>query len=148
LGASLDGRRLVATVGNPVQNFWTVPISDRPVDDTATMRFRSPAVRSANPRFGPDYLLYISSHGGADGGWKLKDGVRTELWKGIDGAVTVAPAVSRDGSQICFVARIGDRSYLYLMAGDGTGAHRVSDSLDVGDAPSFSPDGKWIAVVA
>jgi serine/threonine protein kinase/Tol biopolymer transport system component len=147
VGASADGRRLVATVANPIQNFWTTPISNRVVEDSGVTRFRVPAVRSANPRFGPDYLLYLSSRGGADGVWKLKDGAETELWRGSEGAVVVAPAVSPDGGQICFAARIGGRSFLYLMAADGTGAHRLAD-LDVGDAPSWSPDGKWIAVVA
>jgi Tol biopolymer transport system component len=37
---------------------------------------------------------------------------------------------------------------LYLMTADGTGAHRIAESLDVRDAPSWSADGKWIAVVA
>jgi Tol biopolymer transport system component len=34
------------------------------------------------------------------------------------------------------------------MAADGTGARRITESLDVRDAPSWSPDGRWIAVVA
>ena len=148
VAASSDGRRLVATVANPIQNFWTAPISDRVIDDSGVTRFQVPAFRSANPRFGPDYLLYLSSRGGVDGIWKLKDGTDTELWRGSQGAVTVAPAVSPDGSQICFAARIGDRSYLYVVAADGTGAHRLAEPLDVRDAPSWSPDGKWIAVVA
>ncbi len=148
VAASGDGRHLVATVANPVQNFWTAPISSRVVDDSGVSRFRVPAVRSAHPRFGPDYLVYLSARGGADGVWKLKEGAESELWRGSEGAVEVAPAVSPDGSQICFAARGGGRSHLYLMAADGTGVHRLAESLDVGDAPSWSPDGKWIAVVA
>jgi Tol biopolymer transport system component len=35
-----------------------------------------------------------------------------------------------------------------MMAADGTGARRITESLDVRDAPSWSPDGKWIAVAA
>ena len=148
IGASANGRRLVATVANPVQNFWTAPISERPADETRVTRFPLPAVHSANPRFGPDYLLYLSSRGGADGLWKLKDGVETELWKGSEGAVLMAPAVSRDGSQICFAAHVGGKSRLYLIGSDGTDVQSLATSLDVGDAPSWSPDGKWIAVVA
>ena len=32
------------------------------------------------------------------------------------------------------------------MASDGTGVRRVAESLEVRGAPSWSPDGKWIAV--
>ncbi len=34
------------------------------------------------------------------------------------------------------------------MTGDGTGAHKLADALDVRDAGSWSPDGKWIAFTA
>ena len=62
--------------------------------------------------------------------------------------MAAAPAVSPDGTQICFVVRREERGRLYVMAADGTGARRIAESLDVRDAPSWSPDGKWIAVVA
>jgi Tol biopolymer transport system component len=146
VGASAAGRRLVATVANPVRDLWTVPIVDHVVDDSGVSRFKLPTVRAAAPRFGPDYLLYLGSKGAADGLWKLKDGSEIELWKGSDGAVPYAPAVSPDGAQVCFVVRSEGRGRLCVMAADGTNRRRIAESLEVRGAPSWSPDGKWIAV--
>ena len=148
VAASADGRRLVVTVANPTSHLWTAPISEHVVDDSGVSRFSLPAVRAAAPRFGPGYLLFLSSKGGANGLWKFKDGSDTELWKGAEGSVTAAPAISPDGTQICFVVRDGKQARLHIMAADGTGARRITESLDVRDAPSWSPDGKWIAAVA
>jgi Tol biopolymer transport system component len=148
IDASADGRRLVATVAKPDRNLWTVPIVGRIADDTAAHRYRIPSVRAVAPRFGPNYVLYLSSRGGPNGLWKFKDGVETELWSGSDGAVTGAPAVSPDGSRICFTVRSGDQARLYLMASDGTNPRRLAQKLDIRDAPSWSSDGKWIAVAA
>jgi Tol biopolymer transport system component len=145
VGSSADGQRLVATVANPVRDLWTVPITDHVVDESAVSQFKLPTVRAAAPRFGRDYLLYLGSKGAADGLWKLKDGSETELWKGSDGAVVSAPAVSPDGTRICFVVRSEGRGRLHLTASDGTDVHRVAESLEVRGAPSWSPDGKWIA---
>ena len=144
--ASGDGQRLVATVANPVRDLWTVPITDHVVDEYSVSHFRLPTVRAAAPRFGRDGILYLGSKGAADGLWMFKDGSETELWKGSEGGVVSAPAVSPDGNQICFVVLSGGRGRLYLMASDGTGAHRVAESLEVRGAPSWSPDGKWIAI--
>jgi Tol biopolymer transport system component len=146
VGASADGQRLVATVANPVRDLWMVPITDHVVDESSVSQFKLPTVRAAAPRFGRDYLLYLGSKGAADGLWKLKDGSETELWKGSEGGVVSAPAASPDGTQICFVVRSEGRGRLHLMASDGTGVHRVAESLEVRGAPSWSPDGKWIAV--
>jgi dipeptidyl aminopeptidase/acylaminoacyl peptidase len=148
VAASADGRRLVVTVANPTSHLWTAPVSEHVVDDSGVSRFSLPAVRAAGPRFGPGYLLFLSSKGGANGLWKFKDGSDTELWKGAEGSVTAAPAISPDGTQICFVVRDGKQARLHIMAADGTGDRRITESLDVRDAPSWSPDGKWIAVVA
>ena len=148
VAASADGRRLVVTVANPTSHLWTAPVSEHVVDDSGVSRFLLPAVRAAAPRFGPGYLLFLSSKGGANGLWKFKDGSDTELWKGAEGSVTAAPAISPDGTQICFVVRDGKQARLHIMAADGTGARRITESLDIRAAPSWSPDGKWIAVVA
>ncbi len=148
VSASADGRHLAATVANPIRNLWTVPITDRVVDDAGATRLNLPTVRASAPRFGHDGLVYVSSKGGADGLWKFRDGAETELWKGSDGAVAAGPAISPDGSRIAFVVRHEGRVHLYLMAADGTNAHPIAESLDVRDTPSWSPDGKWIAVLA
>jgi len=147
--ASSDaGRRLVATVANPTSHLWTAPISDRVVDESAVRRFALPAVRAAAPRFGPDYLLFLSSKGAADGLWKFKDSSNVELWKGSEGGIAAGPAISPDGKRIAFVVRRGKRAGLFMMAADGTDPRAIAESLDIRDTPSWSPDGKWIAVVA
>jgi serine/threonine protein kinase/Tol biopolymer transport system component len=148
VGASADGQRLVATVANPVRDLWTVPITDQVVDESSVSQLKLSTVRAGAPRFGRDYLLYLGSKGAADGLWKLKDGTETELWKGSDGGVVSAPAVSPDGSRICFVVRNEGRGRLHVMASDGTDVHRAAESLEVRGVPSWSPDGKWIAVAA
>ena len=148
VSASADGRRLAATVANPTRNLWKAPITDHIVGESGVSHFELPTVRAAAPRFGPDYVLYLSSKGGTDGLWKVKDGSETELWKGSDGAVSDAPAVSPDGTRICFAVRRENRARLYLMVADGTGARPIAETLDTRGVPSWSPDGKWVAVVA
>jgi TolB protein len=90
----------------------------------------------------------VGSKGAADGLWKLKDGSEIELWKGSEGAVPYAPAISRDGTQICVVVHSDGRARLYMMAADGTNVRPIAESLEVRGAPSWSPEGKWIAIAA
>jgi Tol biopolymer transport system component len=146
VAASADGKRLVASIANPLRSLWTAPITDRVLDDSGIARFSLPSVRVRAPRFGPDYVAYVSSRSGADGLWKLEDGVETELWKGSDGAVIAPPAVAPGGDRLAFVVRSGIRGRLHLIGSDGTGARPIAESLDVRDAPSWAPDGKWIAI--
>jgi len=42
----------------------------------------------------------------------------------------------------------GKQNGLYMMNADGSDMRRLAASLDVRDAPSWSPDGKFIAVAA
>ncbi len=148
VASSADGRRLAVTVANPARNIWSSPISDEAVDDSGIKRIDLPTLRASAPRYGPDYILYLASKGGTRGLWKWKDGSETELWKGSEAAVPFAPGISPDGTRIAFVTRIEGRNYLSLMGSDGTAVHRIAESLDVVDVPSWSPDGKWIAAVA
>ena len=140
--------RLVATVANPSGHLWSVPITERIASEAQAKPLTLPTVRAVAPRFGPDYLLYLSSMGGDDGIWKLKDEAALELWKPSDGPLAVPPAISRDGQQICLVVRKQRRGAVFAMTADGTNLRPVGESVDVRGTPSWSPDGKWIAASA
>ncbi|HSE36306.1 MAG TPA: protein kinase, partial [Blastocatellia bacterium] len=145
-----DGRaaRLVAVVANPTGELWTVPISSKIVEDSGVERFPLPVTRAVAPRFGPRYVLFLSSKGGAQSLWKAQGDDTIELWRGSDGGVMAPAAVSPDGLQICLSIRRQGRNGLYVMNADGTNARPLAASLDVRDTPSWSPDGKLIAVAA
>ena len=49
---------------------------------------------------------------------------------------------------ICFSYRTRGTTRLYVVNADGTNARRLSDSLDVRGAASWSPDGKLVAIAA
>ena len=140
--------RLAATVSNPRGTLWTVPILDRVAEEADAKPMRLPVVRAVSPRYGPNYLLYLSSKGGGDGLWKFQDGVSTELWRPSDEVLAGPPAISPDGSRICFTVRKQERRHLYLMTAEGTGIRLLAETLDVRDAASWSPDGKYIVVSA
>jgi serine/threonine protein kinase len=145
-----DGRanRLVATVANPIGELWTVPISGQVADDSEARSFPLPVTRALAPRFGPKYVVFLSSPGGAQSLWKTQDGETGELWRSNEGGVMAAPSVSSDGQRISFLIRREGRNGLYVMNADGTNLRQLAASLDVRDAPSWSPDGKFIAVAA
>lgn len=145
-----DGRatRLVASVADPIGELWTLPISGRMVEESDVRRFSLPVTRAAGPRFGPQYVLFLSSKGGTQSLWKSQGDETVELWRGSEGGVMAPPAVSPDGQRICFSVRQQGRNGLYVMNADGTNVRRLAASLDVRDAPSWSPDGKFIAVAA
>ena len=69
--------------------------------------FAAPNARALSPRFGPDYVLMLSSKGGADGLWKMTGDLAQELWRGSDGGPVSPPAVSPDGTRIAFAYRGG-----------------------------------------
>jgi hypothetical protein len=48
--ASADGRKLVATISNPVAGLWTVPILDRVAEERDVKPFTVPTVRALAPR--------------------------------------------------------------------------------------------------
>jgi Tol biopolymer transport system component len=141
-------RRLICSVANTSATLWTVPVSDRIQPESAATRYPAPNARAHAPRVGAGGLLFLSSRGGADGIWRMQNDVATELWKGKDGGATAPPAISPDGSRICFPFRKGGRGGMYIMSSDGTNIRRLAPSLQVRGAASWSPDGKWVAVAA
>jgi serine/threonine protein kinase/dipeptidyl aminopeptidase/acylaminoacyl peptidase len=145
-----DGRatRLVASVANPIGELWTLPISGEMVGESEAHRFSLSVTRAVGPRFGPQYVIFLSSKGGAQSLWKTQANETVELWRSSEGSVMAPAAVSPDGQRVCFAIRRHGRNGLFVMNADGTNVRHLAASLDVRDAPSWSPDGKFIAVAA
>jgi Tol biopolymer transport system component len=142
--ASADGRKLVATISNPVAGLWSVPILDRVAEEHDVKPFTVPTERALAPRFGGSSLFYLSSLGAGDGLWRLRDGQATEIWKGADGALIETPAVSPDGGRVAIVLRRNGKGQLHLLSSDGAELQPFAEGIDAQGTSCWSPDGKWI----
>jgi Tol biopolymer transport system component len=142
--ASADGRKLVATISNPIAALWTVPILDRVAEENDVKPFRVPTERALAPRFGGSSLFYLSSLGTGDGLWRLLDGQATEIWKGADGALRETPAVSPDGGRVAIVLRRNGKRQLDVLSSDGAELQPIAEGMVPQGSSCWSPDGKWI----
>jgi Tol biopolymer transport system component len=149
VAASRDGRRVVATVANPTVSLWRVPLRDREADDHDITPYTVPTDRALAPRFGGTSLFYLSARGTGDGLWRVQNGQALEVWKGVNGALSEPPAVSRDGAHVAVVVRREGKGHLTIMSADGTSPRTLAESVDVQGAAGqasadWSPDGGWI----
>ncbi len=142
--ASADGRKLVATISNPVAGLWTVPILDRVAEERDVKPFTVSTVRALAPRFGGSSLFYLSSLGAGDGLWRLRGGETTEIWKGADGALLETPAVSPDGGRVAIVLRRTGKRQLHVLSSYGAELQPIAEGINVQGTSCWSPDGKWI----
>jgi Tol biopolymer transport system component len=151
VSASRDGRRVVATVGEPIAGLWSVPLMDRIANEQDVRRHLSG--RTFAPSFGGPSLFHLSARGTGDGLWRARDGDDLEIWKNEDGALSEPTAVSPDGSQLAVVVRQEGKRHLLVMSSDGTSARTLAPSLEIQGAggqssADWSPDGEWIVVGA
>ncbi len=142
--ASADGRKLVATISNPVAGLWTVPILDRVADERDVKPFAVPTERALAPRFGGSSLFYLSSLGTGDGLWRLRDGQATEIWKGANGALRETPALSPDGGRVAIVLRRNGKRQLDVLSSDGAELQPIAEGMVPQGSSCWSPDGRWI----
>jgi Tol biopolymer transport system component len=148
LAASADGHRLVATLATPNRSLWRLPISGSSADTASVTPIHIPTASGFSPRFGPGYLLYLSTNGTSDSLWKLSNGATSELWTREGAHILGGPAVSRDGNRIAFSVRLNSRTLLLTIQPDGTNARVISDNLNLQGDPAWSPDGRSIIVAA
>jgi Tol biopolymer transport system component len=140
---------VVAPVANPTAGLWTVPIADDIQPEGAVTPIQAANTRALSPQYARGYLAFLSSKGGGDGLWTLDNrGAVVELWKGGDGGVVAAPAISPDGHRICFSYRKQGRAELHVINANGTGLRTLAQSIEVQSAASWSPDGKWVVIAA
>jgi len=138
LAGSADGTRLVATAGNVRSSLSRFSVA------TTAAHVESLSAAGISPRFGPNYLLYISSPAGRQGIWKLANGARRELWSGSRATTVQGLSISPDGGRIAFTVTDGPTTALWVMEADGSHARKVTDSLTLRGSPAWAPDGNSI----
>jgi Tol biopolymer transport system component len=148
LAASADGQRLLVTVAQSSSNLWRVPISEDVADASEAVRIKLPTTAGRSPRFGPGYLLYVSSKREQDGIWKLVGETATELWSMPRMRIVGGPAISPDGQQIAFTAERDGQARLHVMRADGGNARILAEPLEAHGTPAWSPGGGTIALAA
>jgi Tol biopolymer transport system component len=145
LGASADGQRLVATVVYPGSSLWRLTLRAK---DEAPATALTPALLSADgadPRLGPDYVLYVAWQGGKQGIWTLTEkGATHEIWTSAHSLIAGVPAIAPDGRHIAFITRDNDRTRLYIIDRDGSHPRVIADSLALRGNPAWAPDGQSI----
>ncbi len=148
LSASADGHRLVVTRTTPIKTFWRLPIADAQAEVPRPEPIPLTTTNGFSPRLGLGYLLYVSATGSGESIWKLANDKSTELWRGDGVHVVGGPAIAPDGKQIAFSVRQNDRTYLYVMAADGTNPRVVTESLHLTGSPAWLPGGNSLTVAA
>jgi dipeptidyl aminopeptidase/acylaminoacyl peptidase len=146
IAASADGHRLVATIASPSAGLWTVPILDRPAEESDVKPFSLPTVNARAPRFGPGPLFYLSSRGRGNGLWRSQDGQAMEIWKASNGALLEPPGVSPDGRRVSIAAPRNGKRVLHILSSDGAEIQPLMPAIDIHGASCWSPDGQWIVV--
>ena len=145
VAASADGRRLVASVGDPSLSLWSVPLLDRVAEERDVKPYPLPTVRAWAPRFSGRQLYFLSSLGTGDGLWRYEDGRVIEIWKGAEGALLEPPAIAPDGRRIAIVLRKEGKRRIHVISADGAELQPVAPTIDAQGSTAWSPDGNWIA---
>jgi Tol biopolymer transport system component len=148
LAATADGHRLVATSTDLKRTFWRLAFSDSSSNVRVPVPVSLTTTTGSFPRFGPGYLIYVSTAGTGDSIWKLAEGTGTELWRGEEAQLIGSPAISRDGQRIAFSIRQRDLTSLYVMQSDGTSVQVVSSALNLQGSPAWASDGQSLITAA
>lgn len=146
LAASADGRRLVVTRATPKSSLWSMRLNDSRASADSVARIPLTTRSAFSPRWGPNYLAYVSNAGAGDGIWTLADGMTRQIWSGVGARIIGGPAIARDGRRVAFSVRQGGRTPLYTMNSDGTDSRIVTDSLELNGSPAWTPDGQSLTV--
>ncbi len=148
LAASVDGRRLVATVERAKASLWRLAIAEGAAPESAAARIELPTVGGRSPRVGPNYFVFVVPKGNGYGIWKLANGAATELASGTEARVLGGAAISPDGRQIAFAEEGRKGTRLYVASTQGGGARPIAPLLEVRGEPAWSHDGASITVAA
>jgi Tol biopolymer transport system component len=142
LSATADGEHLVATIGTPRTSLWRIPLTPDPV--TAAGGPTTLLANGVTPRWGADFLLYVSSQGERQGIWTLAHGTTREIWSSAQARIVGGPAIAPDGRRIAFSVHNGDQRRLYTMDEDGSHLTVLAGSPSLQGNPAWAPDGQSV----
>jgi Tol biopolymer transport system component len=150
LGASTNGKHLVATVTDLRSSLWRLPLSDaNGVHPSSAITPSLVRADGATPRRGPDYTLYVAWRSGKKGIWAFSQGGATrEVWSSGHLLILGAPAIAPDGRHIAFIAKDNDKTLLYVIDQDGSHLKVVADSYELRGNPAWTADGQSIVTAA
>jgi len=144
LAANADRTRLIATVADSRSDLWRVTVADGGPPQSAAKQLAAVSQSASAPRFGPGYIVYVSSGGARRGIWKYAQGTATELWSDATVDRVGAPGISPDGRRIAFTVERGGATQLYAMDADGRNAKAVTGTLALRGDLAWAPDSQSI----
>ena len=144
LAANADRTRLLATVADSRSDLWRVTVGSGGPLRGAAERLASISQSASAPRFGPDYIAYVSSDGVRRGIWKYVNGTATELWGDATVDRVGAPSISPDGHRIAFTVERRGATQLYAVDNDGKNPKAVNRTLALRGDLAWAPDSQSI----
>ncbi len=150
-GISPDGKRLAFTTYR--YGGWKIGVSN--LDGSSPRRLTRDPQYAYDPSWSPDgsRLVYRRIVNKGEAYFRGKgdifiinsDGSGNRNLTNDEDEHARNPAFSPDGKQVVYDAFVGERLHLALVGIDGSGKRRIPTDTDHAFAPSWSPDGKWIA---
>ena len=150
---SPDGSRMAYVSQLSVSDVMAVPLGEGPVR-TVLGGFRSEQMANAS-RVAPQ-LVYVTDTRGAQEVWmtSLAEGwnrpfLTPENFQvdGVPAQLFLTPVFSPDGRRVAVAAKGSGKLHVYtVFASGGAPVRATSGDTDLEDAPTWSPDGNWIAL--
>jgi Tol biopolymer transport system component len=142
IGASADGKRLVATITNPHTSLWRINVSK---DRSVAAQGSVPTIVAGNgvkPRLAGDSTFFVASRAGRQGVWKLTHGDTRELWSSAHGLIIGGPAIAPDGRRVAVTVSEEGRTRLYVVDNDTGRADPVAGEYTLRGNLVWAPDGQ------
>ena len=144
LAASANHARLVATVADSRSDLWRVTVGGEGPPQKAAIAVVPESQSAFAPRFGPDFIAYVSSRGGRRGIWKRVNGTASELWGDASADRVGAPAIAPDGRRLAFAVDRHGATQLYVIDSDGGHARVIASTLTLRGDLAWAPDSESI----
>lgn len=140
VGATSDGRGILAVESDRVSHIWTAPASN-----LSQMKRITPGNgRYYQTSWTPEgKIIYVSEESGNQDVWTMEADGSNAKQLTHNPATDIYPKVSPDGKYIVFASNRGGTFHLWRMDRDGSNLLELTNGAD-DNYPEFSPEGKFI----